>query len=117
MTGPYSRAAGEEKTMKPDQKKVRKALKEFLKNPYWRDYYLNAPSEACKRYIEFEFYNSEYDEFASNEEFWKVRDSYWDQLSVEDWKYILKHTAVNPFRKTCLDKIRELQQKQMTDPS
>lgn len=43
-----------------DESKVQKAVEEFRKNPYWREYYDNAPTENCKRYVALEFYQSEY---------------------------------------------------------
>ncbi len=30
----------------------------FMKNPFWKKYYEDAPSEACKQYIALQFFNS-----------------------------------------------------------
>ena len=47
--------------------KLRRNVKEWLKNPAWREYYETAPSDLCRLYISVEFWESEYDEDAAAE--------------------------------------------------
>ena len=91
-----------------DKKKMESAFQLYMKNPSWRDYYNNAPSEDCKNYIRFGWYRSQYGEPKDPEEFKKLRDLYWNKLSIKDWEYIRDHAGNSPFRKVCSDKIREL---------
>ena len=40
----------------PSESSLKNAVDVFCRNPYWRDEYVNAPSEICKRYIALTFY-------------------------------------------------------------
>ena len=95
-----------------DKEKLKIAFDEYMENPAWAEYYNNAPSDNCKRYIRFNWFRSKYGEPEDIEEFKKLRDSYWDKLSIEDCEYIREHVGNNPFRKVCSDKIKELKSKQ-----
>lgn len=90
---------------------TKKALKTFLENEYWREYYETAPSEECKRYIEREFVSSLFDNAGEEGN----RKALEPTLSVDDWKHLLKWSDPNPFRSYCKKKIAELEQKQSPD--
>ena len=72
-----------------DQKEVEQGLQEWLKNPYWAEYYNKAPSERCKAYIAMDFRYSD----TEDEEVAAELDRIGDSLSLEDWNYIYQHTA------------------------
>ena len=88
--------------------KIQESLKVFLGNPYWRKYYETSPTDACKRYIELEFYYSEhlgkipdYSRFANEckrleKEFIKT-----------DWEHLYKYCANNPRKAYYRNKIKE----------
>lgn len=94
--------------MKIDKEKMRAALDEYMKNPAWAEYYKNAPSDACKKYIRFTWYRSKYDEPEDVEEFKRIRDGYWKELGVKDWEYLRDTHPGSPFVKLCNQKIKEL---------
>ena len=88
---------------------VDNALSVFLKNPYWKKVYDDAPSENSKRHCALSFYNSWY--FGS-------RDGIAEQhrlekkLTEKDWEYLLRYSANNPFRMKCRENIKRLQRAQ-----
>ena len=87
-----------------DEKKVKQALHVYLKNDYWREYYENAPSDLCRRYIELDFADSWYDDSEINKE----RISMYDVLGLEDWIHLRKYAGHNPFYARCEKMIRQL---------
>lgn len=93
------------------QEVMDKAVKR-LKNPYWKEYYESAPSDACKERIAFNFAFSHYgieDYFESGEEFRNERDRIESQLDLADWKHLLKYSGNNPWHTKCRNKVRELE--------
>ncbi len=74
-----------------NEKKLKRAISAFLKNPMYKEIYGNAPSEECKRYWEYLFYTSEYDDIPMKSEI-ELRDKTYGDLTLEDWKYIKKYT-------------------------
>ena len=90
-----------------NEKKMKTAMDLYMKNDHWKSVFENAPSENCKEYFRFSFYNSQYDE-PSGEEFFTVRDKIYDSLGIDDWKYLKKNFPGSPFTKKCAEKIAEL---------
>lgn len=87
----------------------KKAVERFLENPFWKKYYEDAPSEACKKYIELEFTNSM--SVADGKGMLDIKEESQkceDAFGIEDWKHLAKYAGNNPFRGKCLKKIREL---------
>ena len=82
-------------------RKVAENLKEWLENPHWRKYYEGAPSEKCKEQIALEFYCSEYETDETAAELDRTEK----ELSLEDWRYLLKGCGNNPRRKIIHDRI------------
>ena len=80
---------------------LRRNLKEWLKNPAWREYYETAPSDLCRLYISVEFWESEYDEDAAAEAVKNLEKS----LSPEDWKHLYRYCGNNPRKKYILDRM------------
>lgn len=87
-----------------DQNEVQECLREWLNNPYWAEYYEGAPSEECKRYIELDFYYSD----TEDEEAAKEMDAMEGNLTVKDWKWLLKYSGDDPNKARIMNKIREL---------
>lgn len=42
-----------------DEKKIKKSITAYCKNPFWKELYYNAPSDECKRYVALGFYYSD----------------------------------------------------------
>ena len=84
---------------------VENAKEVFLQNPYWKKVYDEAPSEESRRHCELDFYNSWYlgskDGIAEQRRLEK-------NMTLEDWKYLLKYSANSPFRKKCKENIERL---------
>ena len=77
--------------------KTQSSLNEFLKNPYWCEYYESAPTKACKRYIELEFYYSkELGKTPDYNELKAERDSLEKEFTKVDWAHLYRHCANNP---------------------
>lgn len=87
---------------------IENAVELFMKNPYWKKEYDTAPSEACRRYIQLEFYQSLYEDSGIVQEMKSLEN----QLGIEDWEHILKYTAHNPFRTRCKQRIAVLKEAQ-----
>ena len=64
-------------------------LSEWLENPYWADYYYNAPSDFCKEYIAMDFYYSD----TEDESVAADLDRMEDRLTLADWKYLLQFST------------------------
>ena len=62
-------------------------LAEWIENPYWEDYYKNAPSDHCRDYIAMDFYASETEEDEAFEEM----DRILHELDQKDIRYLFDH--------------------------
>ncbi len=96
-----------------DEKKVEKALAKFLKNPYWRAVYEDAPSPRTKRHQTLSFYFSEHnvEMHACPEMFDELKaeeDRLESEMDLEDFKYLFIHCGNNPNRTKYGNRIREL---------
>ncbi len=95
-----------------DENKVKVAVEEFTKNPYWKEELETAPSELSKRYTELGFCFSWYFgkiPTAERDEILAERDNLKHQFGLEDWKHTLKYCGHNPFHAVCVEKIKELE--------
>ena len=65
----------------------------FMENPYWKKYYENAPSDALKEYIRFEFENNPYvsEKRADNYEEEKAKIT--ARFTGEDRQYLIDNTT------------------------
>ena len=88
--------------------KTEKALKTFLKNEHWKEYYETAPSDECREYIKREFVGSLYGNAGEESD----RKALEPTLSADDWRHLMKYAGNNPFRPYCRKKIAELESKQ-----
>ena len=92
--------------MEEERKRV---LEEFLENPFWKEYYEDAPSDVCKEYIQYEFLYSDNEEY--EDEAVEILHGLEDKLGLEDWKHLEKYAGNNPFRGKCRERIKELEAK------
>ncbi len=98
-----------------DEEKLKIAVSEFTKNPYWKAKLDEAPTELSKRDTELDFYYSFYFGKLSDTERKEV-DSEGDRLKnsfgLADWEHALKYCGHNPFHAICTRKIAELSRTQ-----
>ena len=79
-------------------------LNKWLKNPYWRGYYEQAPTENCREMIALEFMYSEND----SEEIAAALDEKERTLTLKDWQHLYKYCGNNPRKKLIQNRIREM---------
>ena len=89
------------------KKMIDDAIEHFSKNSYWKEEYETAPSDTCRERIAIDYcyslYGNGYDDDSE-------RDRLEAQLSLADWKHLLKYSGNNPWRGKCRQKIRELEE-------
>ena len=85
--------------------KMQEAIDEFIKNPYWRDYYEKAPTESCKQRIALTFCYSLYGE---PKDIKKQKEKLEKDFTITDWQYLYDNAGNNPFKAKCKQKIEEL---------
>lgn len=81
-----------------------RALKEWLKNPQWREYYETAPSEKCREMILLELMYNVY----GSKEIAADLDELEDSLTLDDWRHMDRYCTSEPVKKYIRKKIREL---------
>ena len=69
----------------------------FLENPYWREEYEEAPSDACRRYIEHIFLNSGGHSMGEASGIENIKA----QMTRADWLHIRKYCGNNPMKIYC----------------
>ena len=86
----------------------KKALSEFLANPYFREMIENAPSEGCRNYIVYGLLYGTYCGYEPE----KCAEHLENGLSLVDWKYILNNMGGNTrLEPKCMKRIAELERK------
>lgn len=88
-----------------DMDEVKTILDDTLENPYWAEYYNNAPSNKCREYIALEFYYSEYEDDETAE----AMDAIEEQLGVDDLRWLMKFCGNNPRKGILAKKIAALE--------
>lgn len=80
-----------------NEKKVNSAVQKACENPYWKEKYENAPSEACKRYVALGFYYSDnFGEISDYEEYKAEREKLEAKFTKADWEHLYKYEGNNP---------------------
>lgn len=77
-----------------DPNRVSAAVMEFMKNPTWKDIFMNAPSGAMER-LAISFYFSKFHNDFQPEDFQEYRDlreEYEKSLTEEDLNYLIEHS-------------------------
>ncbi len=81
-----------------------RVVKEWLKNPLWREYYETAPSENCREMIVLELMYNVY----GSKEIAAELDELEDSLTLKDWRHMEKYCQSDPVMNYIRKKIREL---------
>ena len=88
---------------------MKKAISEFGKNVFWREYYDNAPSKECKKYIAFKWcFSLFYINEDEREAFVRDRNELEKTLGYLDWEWLYKHCGNNPNKSKYRKKMKEL---------
>ena len=88
-----------------DMNEVMEGLGEWLDNPYWKAFYEEAPTEACKKYVAIYFYASDTEDEAAFEEMDKLEKDF----GLSEWKHLLKFSGNTPEKAKIMKKIQELE--------
>ena len=86
-----------------DREDVQAILAEWLKNPYWAEYYNGAPSDRCREFIALEFSFSENED----DETGKAMDAIEETLDAGDLRHLLRYCGNNPRKGILARKIAE----------
>ena len=94
---------------KEEEKDFEKAFETYTKNPSWRKEYEDAPSQECKDYLKFTYYDSMfYDPGKDNRRIGELKEEYEGKLSASDWEYLKSKAGNSPFVFYCDQKIKGL---------
>jgi len=86
------------------------AFDTYMKNPAWRTEYESAPSQECKDYLKYTYYDSKFFNPEKNaDRLSELKAEYESKLSVEDWEYLKSKAGNSPFVGYADRKIKELQ--------
>lgn len=80
-------------------------ISEWLENPYWKKYYEEAPSDACREYIALEFRYSD----TENEEIAEEMDALLETLRAEDLRHLAAYAGNNPQKAAFLKRAEALE--------
>ena len=86
-----------------DRNEIRENLEEWLKNPYWAEYYRSAPSDRCREFIALEFYNSG----EEDDEACEAMDAIEEQMNAEEFRHLMNYCGNNPRKGILARKIAE----------
>lgn len=86
-----------------DMNDVREILDETLENPYWAEYYNDAPNDKCREFIALEFYYSEFEDDKVAEEMDRIEE----ELDVASLRHLFKYCGHNPRKGFLARKIEE----------
>ena len=87
----------------PDRNKILENLQEWLKNPFWAEYYHSAPSDRCRQFIALEFHYSE----TEAEEAGEAMDAIEEQMNAEELRHLMNCCGNNPRKGILARKIAE----------
>lgn len=89
-----------------DEGKIKAAVNHFRADQYWRDFYNNATSRECKRYIALIFYRSDYAEELKKNEWNRAEvngemEALEEEMDLTDWRYLREHAQDDEFIEKC----------------
>ena len=93
-----------------DMKAVYANVREWMENPYWKEYYETAPSEQCRKLIALEFWYSDHDcpDADAVREIIPAMEEAEKGLALEDWKHLDRFCGINPRKAQIRKWIEEL---------
>lgn len=77
---------------------LNEVLSQVCKNPYWKEYYENAPTDKCKYYIALGFLLSQPEFCIDQDEIRNEKKSLEDSFEFLDWKHLYTYSGHNPLR-------------------
>ena len=86
---------------------IRSTLQDWLRNPAWKAYYDEAPSDRCRKFIALEFRYSDTEEEETAQEMDRIET----ELNADDLRYLAEHAGNNPRKAALMRKIWALQNK------
>ena len=86
-------------------KEIQSTLQNWLRNPAWKAYFDEAPSDKCKEFIALEFYYSD----TENEEIAQEMDRIETELGIEDLRHLAIYAGNNPRKAALIHRIEKLQ--------
>ena len=86
---------------------IQSTLQDWLRNPSWKEYYDEAPSDRCREFIALEFYYSDTEDEKAAQEMDRIEA----ELNVEDLQHLAKYAGNNPRKAALLRRIETLQKK------
>ena len=93
-------------------KQIKSAVETFRENEYWREYYDNAPSDDCRKYIAFKFCHSLHvinsGEYGKTEQVENEYKRLEEKLKLNDWRWLYRYSGNNPERIKFKQKIDEM---------
>lgn len=90
--------------MKTEKERI---LRKWLRNPSWREYYEEAPSDRCRELITLEFMYSD-DAYDDDQEILREMRRVEETLGLADWQHLYRYCGNNPRKKRIHDRIVEL---------
>ena len=90
---------------------LHEAVRDACENPYWKEYYEEAPTDNCKLYIAFEFLLSEAalnDWHIDEDEIREKKKQLEGSFRYPDWMHLHKYSGHNPLRSYYRRKMEEL---------
>lgn len=90
-----------------DYNKMQEAISLFCSNPYWKEFYEEAPSTKCKRHIELGFYYSHFYADKDLDKVYEEQRKIESQLDLAEWKHLLKYSGNNPWCGKCKKMIKD----------
>ena len=90
--------------MKTEMERI---LGKWLRNPSWREYYEEAPSDRCRELIALEFMYSD-DAYDDDQEILGEMRRVEETLGLADWQHLYRYCGNNPRKKIIHDRIVEL---------
>ncbi|MCR4622056.1 MAG: hypothetical protein K5663_08235 [Clostridiales bacterium] len=97
------------------EKEIWEAAKLFLRNPYWKRYYDDAPSEYSKRYVLLSFFWSETRDETKVDEAIKQAKELEKHFSIADCRHALRYCGNNPKVVYWRERIKELTEREGKD--
>jgi len=93
-----------------DMQAVYANAREWMENPYWKEYHETAPSEQCRKLIALEFWYSDLDcpDVDAVREIILAMEETEKDLALEDWKHLDRFCGINPRKAQIRKRMEEL---------
>lgn len=81
------------------ERDIMSAVAQGCQNPYWKQYYEEAPTKECKRYIALRFLFS-ISAFTTEELilYKEEKNTLQNLFGIEDWRHLFRYAGHNPLK-------------------